>query len=647
MKFGTLLFLILTGCFFFPQITQAQTIKQDAPQIRVANDQKGADLGAKINVADAACGTNIGCEIWVFDGGSQSANTISTQIIVGSYHTLRFFSGTFYCNVFSQIGVFLMKDNSNLIGSGWNTIIVENNDPDVQTYNPKLGYGTNRTAFYRIVGMFNDSFICNRDSNARTCRSSNVHVRDIQFKGVRSNQHDGGVAGAVSFSHCYGCSLRFCWFNEISGYAAVFGGTPAGTTDDDPTTYGTNIPANYAKDNWFTDNLMTNLQSQNLAIISAENLHVERNIFREPGKRPYNITNITNTKGQPIVVTVAEPHHFYGGVGIRLQNVKATGGASPISSETEYHVRKLSPTTFSLISTTINSGTPANPVYITPVNGTGTGSYTTVGAVTDLRGIFLVGIDVEPNGSPFERVNNVSISDNIFDFRKCNGVSTTAIAYQITAAGIANEGAEISKNTIWGNETGTGQLSIGIQISYPFTTGVTVADNFIKKAGNVGLFLSGSRIAVSNNTLVDSGGGGSGSLQTSSLTNSNVVNTNIRNPTYGVSSIRERGVSNNNYWANNFVNLHYHDAGSTITNSIYKDNYWAGGIPSQTGFYETPGSNNNIFDGNITRPKLISNESFGLTIVGAGSKIISHKFTDGRMFIPNLNGIKTPFTNPN
>lgn len=705
MKFGKLLFLILTGYFFFPQPAQAQPIGLAASirwltvlpatcrptvktqtfvylrgtglfqcstsniwtnvggtsgelpsRIMVANDQPGANLGAKINAADTACGATVGCEIWVFDGGSAAANTISTQVVVGSYHSLRFFSGIFYCNFFTQSGVILLKDNAQLVGSGWNTIIVENDDPNVQTYNPAIGLTTGtRTANYRIVAPFNTQFICTKESLANTCRSSNLHVRDIQFKGVRSNQHDGGVAGAVGMGNCYGCSIRHCWFNEVSGYAAVFGATPAGAEAENGTTYTYGgvvyYPANYAKDGFFTDNLITNNQSQNFALITVENMRVERNIFREPGKRPYTITSVTNPAGAPIVVTLNEAHHIPGGNRVRLLEVTATGGAPPISPTTEYLAKPIAgqSTKFSLVSL-VNTGTESNPIYITPVNGTGSGSYkVTAASKTDYRGIFVVGLDVEPNGSFYERVNNVTISDNLFDFRVCNGIATGAIAYQITAAGIANGGANISNNTIWGNETGTGTMSIGITISNPYTTGATISNNYIKGGGgnNIGIFLSGDRLTAGDNTLVDAGGGGSGSVQTSFLTNSSVVNTNIRNPTFGMSSIRERGVSTNNYWANNFVNFQYHDAGSTITNSIYKDNFWASGIPSQTGFYETTGSNNNIFDGNITRPKLISNDAFGLTIVGATSKVISHKFTDGRTFIPNLNGVKMPFTNPN
>ena len=60
----------------------AQTIfKTGLPiNIRIANDQTGANLGAKINAADAGCGVGVGCQMWVFDGGRVAAITICFQV---------------------------------------------------------------------------------------------------------------------------------------------------------------------------------------------------------------------------------------------------------------------------------------------------------------------------------------------------------------------------------------------------------------------------------------------------------------------------------------------------------------------------------------------------------------------------------------
>ncbi len=130
--------------------------------------------------------------------------------------------------------------------------------------------------------------------------------------------------------------------------------------------------------------------------------------------------------------------------------------------------------------------TNLNNFCITPQNGTGLGSYkvTSVSKV-DYRGIFVVGLDVEPNGSFYERVNNLHIVNNLFDFRVCNGVATGGIAHQITATGIVNGGNVISRNTILGNETGTGSLSTGLTIATPYTTQTAVSDNYIKGGGGI------------------------------------------------------------------------------------------------------------------------------------------------------------------
>jgi len=648
--------LIIALITAFLSAADAQPIsKSPLPtNIKVANDQIGANLGAKINAADAACGGGVGCQIWVFDGGSAAANTISSQVIVGSNHTLRFFEGIFYCKFPTQSAVILLKDNSNLIGAGWNTVIVENNDPLLQTYNPATGQGAGtRTANYRIVASFNTQFSCSSESANNTCRSTNLHVSDIQFKGIRTNQHDGGVVGAVGLGHCWGCSVRRNWFNEVSGYAAHFGSTQAGAdgeTFKEFTHAGqTMYAANYSKDNYFTDNLMTNIQSQMFAVISSENVWIERNIFREPGKRPYTITSVTNSAGDPIVVTVSEAHHIPGGDRVRLRGVMATGGAPAFNQDQDYRIKPLTPTSFSLVKADTNTGTVQNPIYITPQNGTGTGRYTvTSDSKVDYRGIFIVGLDVEPNGSFYERVNNMHIVNNLFDFRQINGVAATAVAHQITAAGIANSGNVISGNTILGNETGTGTLSGGLTVATSYTTKTTVSDNYINCGGgnNIGLLLSGSFLTVNNNTIENCGGGGSGSLQTGTLTHSSVTNNVLRNVTWGQAIIRERGVSNNNRWTNNHARLHYHDTDSVITSSIYLNNYWAG-AGSDMGFFETTLSNNNIYQGNITAPRLIGSGNYGLTIVGTQSKVLSHSFTDGRTFITNINGTSVPFLNPN
>jgi len=65
------------------------------------------------------------------------------------------------------------------------------------------------------------------------------------------------------------------------------------------------------------------------------------------------------------------------------------------------------------------------------------------------------------------------------------------------------------------------------------------------------------------------------------------------------------------------------------------------------GFFETTLSNNNIYQGNITAPKLSGAGNYGLIIIGKQSKVLSHSFIDGRTFITNINRTNVPFLNPN
>ncbi len=624
-------------------------------QIKVANDMSGADLGAKINAANTACGATIGCEILVLDGGSQATNTISSRIVVGSNHNLHFGEGTFYCNytVQGNIGTILAQDNTLIYGDGWsNTVIYETNDPNVAgIYDPVSGLTNGgHTALYRIITSYNSTLVGGTESLSNTRRSYNIHVRGIHFKGIRTNQHDGGVAGAVTFGNCFGCSLTNSWLDEVSGYGAVFGGTADGTDGNDEGGNGTNPGGNYSKDNWFTDNLITNNQSQSLAVINSENVIVARNIFREPGKKPYKITNISNVNGQPIVVTLNEAHHFYGGRNyIRLRGVAATGSAVEIDPNTDYFLKPVTANSFQLISSTINTGTVGDPIYITPILGTPTGSYTlSAASKTDWRGIFAVGIDFEPNGDELERGQQITIEDNLFDFSVTNGMATFAILYQTTDPLVADGNAKIRNNTIIGNKTGTGTLSVGINVAYSATSKMTISENKLDcgAGNNSGILASGSYLTINSNSMINCGGGGSGSLQTSGLTFSTVSGNTMQNPNFGQSGIIERGVSNNNQWFNNQTATHIHDATSTITNSVYRNNYWVNA--QNSGFSENSGSsNNNIFINNVTKPKDAPNGNAGLVIFGAGSKVLSHQYTDGRTFITNLNGVSTPFTNPN
>ncbi len=649
-------------------------------QIRVANDFTGADIGAKINAADAACGANVGCEIWVFDGGSVAANTIRTQITIGSFHTLKFWEGIFPIVITEEDlnttwvpgeAAIYLKDNANLTGTGWNSVLVENDYSRNQILIPETGLSVYAPSGHTIVGTWSSRFSCSRGANNGTCRSSNIHVSNLKFLGRRQSQFDGGNSASVALSNGYNVSVRNCWFDQTAGYATSFGGTMA-SPDGDPHFEGETIAgstgaaqglvaANYAKDGWFDGNSMNNLQTQWLAVTTAENVRITNNIFREGGKKPFTITSVTNPAGAPVVVTLSEKHHFYDGGGVVLTNVTATNGAPAISNIT-YRVKLIpgEPFKFSLNQEasngtyTFNPGTPQERIentYTAVVNGTGTGSYTTSAtSQTDWRNTGTVGIDFEPNGSPYEGVGGHLVANNLFDFRTIHGMIVyTAIIYQVTNSAQDTHSTTITGNTVLGYESGTGAMLQGIGLSTPFSEDVIVTNNYVRGAYGSGISVQGKRLLVADNLLVDCGGdpggGGSGSLAVFNMSDSTISANRAINPTTGQSYISEGNVNFGNVFQNNIADAHLHSAGSTITNSKYLNNIWAGLITARSGFTETTNSNNNLFDGNISHPRLTSSGALGLVLVGTGSKLLTHKFTDGRTFIPNV--ITRAFNNPN
>src|SRR5207247_1736451 len=86
---------------------------------------------------------------------------------------------------------------------------------------------------------------------------------------------------------------------------------------------------NYADGGWFTDNYVVGLQSQNLAIITAQNIHVNRNTFKDPGRAPFLISGVSNTS--PITITTSINNNVTTGVNVtvggvfeKLRNIEIT-----------------------------------------------------------------------------------------------------------------------------------------------------------------------------------------------------------------------------------------------------------------------------------------------------------------------------------
>ncbi len=219
--------------------TRSEQRGTSRPQSRSvnANSYPGNDLGAKINAADRALGKAAG-EIVV-----RPAGTISTPVVVSSHHILRLKPGTYPTNT-SGIPIRL-QPNSSIIGSGWNTILVESTAPGQFT----------------VIAAYNGSHV-------NGTADSDLLIRDLQVKGA--NPGFNSAPQAVSLGNCSRCTVDNVWINGTRSIGVQLGG--AGEM------------GNYAQDSKVINSLFTHVASQNLALVNGKNILLEGNKFVSPGQ---------------------------------------------------------------------------------------------------------------------------------------------------------------------------------------------------------------------------------------------------------------------------------------------------------------------------------------------------------------------------
>lgn len=202
-----------------------------------ANQFPGQDLGAKINAADKALGAAPG-EILVTGGG-----TISTQVIVSSGHVLRFQAGTFATR--TADAPILLKPRSSVVGSGWDSIILESTAPGqftvISAYNHAIENGT---------------------------ADSGLTIRDIQIKGA--NPGFNSAPQAISLGNCSDCLVDKVWINGTRSIGIQLGGSAR--------------KGNFAANSKVTNCLFTRVASQNLALVNGKNIVFEGNRFMTSGQ---------------------------------------------------------------------------------------------------------------------------------------------------------------------------------------------------------------------------------------------------------------------------------------------------------------------------------------------------------------------------
>jgi len=202
-----------------------------------ANDYPGQDIGAKINAADKALGQKSG-EIVIKGGG-----TISTQVVISSDHVLRLMPGT-YAATTSTIPI-LLKPRSSVIGSGWDSIIVESTAPGQFT----------------VLGAYNNSIV-NGSADA------GLVIRDVQIKGA--NPGFNSAPQAISLGNCTGCLVDKVWINGTRSIGVQLGGSSS--------------KGNLAENSKVTNSLFTRVASQNLALVNGRNITFEGNRFIASGQ---------------------------------------------------------------------------------------------------------------------------------------------------------------------------------------------------------------------------------------------------------------------------------------------------------------------------------------------------------------------------
>lgn len=224
--------LAITGFVF---VVSAQ---RQQGRVVSANDFPGRDLGAKINAADKALGTNPG-EIVVKGGG-----TISTQAIISSDHVLRVMPGTYVTRT-SNIPI-LMKSRSSIVGSGWESIIVESIAPGQ----------------FFVISAYNQSIL-------NGSPDSSLVIRDLQIKGA--NPGFNSAPQAISLGNCSNCTVDKVWINGTRSIGIQFGGSSS--------------TGHFAENSKVTNCLFTRVASQNLALVNGKNITFEGNRFMTSGQR--------------------------------------------------------------------------------------------------------------------------------------------------------------------------------------------------------------------------------------------------------------------------------------------------------------------------------------------------------------------------
>lgn len=218
----------------------------------VANEQRGADLGEKINACDRLLGARAG-EIVASPGGP-----IKTQVTISGGHTLRLRPGV-YPSTFVDAGadgIIRLKSGSRIVGAGQEqTILEESSEPAI------VGGGSRNhwTVIINYDGSLNN-YSASRD----------IRVSDLQIRGAATAYNS--APPTVSLGNCHNCSVERV---TLDGTRSI--GIQAGGGAEE---------GNLADGVVIRDCVLRGVASQSLAVVNAANVTLERNRVIAPGARP-------------------------------------------------------------------------------------------------------------------------------------------------------------------------------------------------------------------------------------------------------------------------------------------------------------------------------------------------------------------------
>lgn len=573
--------------FFAPTTSAGSEEKVRAGQRQAAGGRvvqaekyPGADIGAKINAADADCGANP-CTI-VFSAGG----TIATPIVISPYHTLKRAGGNYTATAYGPI--IRLKSNATLDGGGWEGFISESTAP--------LNPATQVSPLTVIANYYGTS----ADALNGTA-GENITIRNVHIKGHAPIERvDGAItSGSAVLSSASGPFTA----NHVGWTCGVAGAGPAGSKNHLRSTISRFISPTRVVLGATATNTVSGAAifcarydsaSQGVALGNCRNCSFTNSWIENghtigvsagggsmgDGTSIPGITRASNSS--PIVITTRAAH---GLANDQRVLIAAVGGNAAANGR--WFIKVLSATTFQLNNSHGNGGyTSGGSVTrlgfaenVLIANNQFTGVASQVIAVTNGRNVRIennvikgpgqplgpgcVPIDIEPNY--FDIIQHVTVTNNRIDLTTTpeNAQGGTPVVHGIAIQNtVGTEGygpVDVIGNTIIGGNSANAlsNNTSGAGIVLVIAQNTRLKNNFIKRT-QYGIYLYQSNNNRSeDNTLSDVGPSFYPAIKVEDSSNNEFIrNKIIIDPSDGLAfsndrTIEETGKSNNNRYIDN------------------------------------------------------------------------------------------------